>query len=52
MDIGLSATRFLLFHSGDCGTSHEITEGNAAIFAFMHDVPQQNRAEPNGLDDC
>jgi hypothetical protein len=51
MDIGLSVKRFLLLHSRDCGGAHKITESNTAIRAFMHDVPQQNLAESNGLDD-
>jgi hypothetical protein len=52
MDIGLSATGPLLFHSRDCGVSHEITERKASNLAFMHDVPQQNLAKSNSLYDC
>jgi hypothetical protein len=51
MDIGVSATRFLLFHSRDCGTSHEITEGKASKLAFMNDITHQSLAKSNGLDD-
>jgi hypothetical protein len=40
MDIGLPVKRFLLFHSLDCGGSHEITEGKASNLAFMHDALQ------------
>jgi hypothetical protein len=40
LDIGMSATGFLVFHSRDCGGPHEITEAKASSLAFMHDVPQ------------
>jgi hypothetical protein len=52
MAIGRSPTGFLLFYSRDCSSSHKITEVKAAIRALVHDVPQQNFAESNGLDDC
>jgi hypothetical protein len=35
----------------DCRSPHEITEGKASSLAFMGDIPQQNLAETNGLDD-
>jgi hypothetical protein len=51
MDIGMSVTGFLLFHSRDRSGPHKIAEGKASSPAFMGDVSQQNLAKSNGLDD-